>query len=159
MRSSCLQRACCARKVGFTSKAARRKNGPAVTGSRTVRGANHFQMLWTGLLEPSSRGGWFRTIAFQTCRDLRPTKAQRARLDLDSADANEVRKHLELTKSKWVRRLVPEELERLNGFPAGHTEGPTDGRRAFFMGNALVCGVVQRIGAELENLNDQSGGS
>ena len=61
---------------------------------------------------------------------FRPTKAQRARLDLDSADANEARKHLELTKSKWVRRLVPEELEQLNGFPAGHTEGPTDGRRA-----------------------------
>ena len=90
---------------------------------------------------------------------FRPTKAQRARLGLDGADANEARKHLELTKSTWVRRLVPEELEQLNGFPAGHTVGPTDGRRAFFMGNALVCGVVQRIGAELANLNGQSGGS
>jgi hypothetical protein len=90
---------------------------------------------------------------------FRPTKAQRARLGLDDTDANEARKRLELTKSKWVRRLVPEELEKLNGFPAGHTGGPTDGRRAFFMGNALVCGVVQRIGDELENLNDQSGDS
>ena len=88
-----------------------------------------------------------------------PSKAQRVRLRLDSEEANEARKRLELPKSKWVRRLVPEELEQLNGFPAGHTEGPTDGRRAFFMGNALVCGVVQRIGAEIENLSGQFDGS
>ena len=30
------------------------------------------------------------------------------------------------------------ELERLNMFPDDHTAGPTDGKRAFFMGNALV---------------------
>ena len=50
-----------------------------------------------------------------------------------------------------LRRLVPIELERLNMFPDNHTklEGITDGKRAFFMGNALVVGVVQQIGAEL----------
>ena len=50
-----------------------------------------------------------------------------------------------------LRRLLPIELERLNMFPDNHTklEGITDGKRAFFMGNALVVGVVQQIGAEL----------
>ena len=41
------------------------------------------------------------------------------------------------------------ELERLNGFPDNHTELATDGKRAFFMGNALVCGVVDMISSEL----------
>jgi len=50
------------------------------------------------------------------------------------------------------RRLTPIELERLSGFPAGHTEGATDGRRAFFIGNALVVGVVEKIGKELAGL-------
>ncbi len=46
-----------------------------------------------------------------------------------------------------LRRLVPEELEELNGFPRGWTDtGMTDGKRAFMMGNALVVGVVARIG-------------
>jgi DNA (cytosine-5)-methyltransferase 1 len=44
------------------------------------------------------------------------------------------------------RRLTPVELERLNGFPDGWTEGMTDGRRAFCMGNALVIGLVEAIG-------------
>jgi DNA (cytosine-5)-methyltransferase 1 len=41
------------------------------------------------------------------------------------------------------------ELERLNMFPDGHTAGVSDTWRAFFMGNALVVGVVERIGREL----------
>ena len=54
-----------------------------------------------------------------------------------------------------LRRLTPIELERLQGFPDDWTreraDGTpiTDGRRAFFMGNALVVGVVERIGKEL----------
>lgn len=47
------------------------------------------------------------------------------------------------------RRLMPIELERLNGFPDHHTEGVPDGRRAFMMGNALVVGVVEKIGRAL----------
>lgn len=47
------------------------------------------------------------------------------------------------------RRLTPIELERLNGFPDDFTKGPSDARRAFLMGNALVVGVVQRLGAAL----------
>ena len=47
------------------------------------------------------------------------------------------------------RRLTPIELERLNGFPDDWTDGYSDSRRAFLMGNALVVGVVERIGAVL----------
>lgn len=58
-------------------------------------------------------------------------------------------KHVVRTASGRYRRLTPVELERLNMFPDGHTAGVTDNWRAFFMGNALVTGVVQRIGTEL----------
>jgi DNA (cytosine-5)-methyltransferase 1 len=56
-------------------------------------------------------------------------------------------KHVVLTESGKYRRLTPVELERLNGFPDNHTliDSVTDARRAFFMGNALVTGVVTRI--------------
>lgn len=62
-------------------------------------------------------------------------------------------KHVVETK-KGLRRLTPIELERLNMFPDNHTkfEGITDSKRAFFMGNALVVGVVEKIGRELYNL-------
>ncbi|MBQ2554649.1 MAG: restriction endonuclease, partial [Prevotella sp.] len=48
----------------------------------------------------------------------------------------------------------PIELERLNMFPDNHTlhSEVSDGRRAFLMGNALVCGVVQDIGKSLYKL-------
>jgi DNA (cytosine-5)-methyltransferase 1 len=49
-----------------------------------------------------------------------------------------------------LRRLFPRELEAMNGFSAAHSQACeqlkiSDGRRAFFMGNALVVGVVERI--------------
>jgi DNA (cytosine-5)-methyltransferase 1 len=47
------------------------------------------------------------------------------------------------------RRLIPLELERLNMFPDNHTIGETDTKRAFFMGNALVCGIITKVGEEL----------
>ena len=47
------------------------------------------------------------------------------------------------------RRLTPIELERLNMFPDNHTLEATNSKRAFFMGNALVVGVVEKIGREL----------
>jgi DNA (cytosine-5)-methyltransferase 1 len=54
-------------------------------------------------------------------------------------------KHVVETE-KGLRRLTPEELERLNGFAPGHTDfGMTPGQRAFCMGNALVVGVVTAI--------------
>lgn len=48
------------------------------------------------------------------------------------------------------RRLVPDELDQLQGFPKGWTNtGMTDGRRAFCMGNALVVGIPHAIGIVL----------
>ena len=63
-------------------------------------------------------------------------------------------KHI-IKVSKGYRRLTPIELERLNGFPDDWTSvdqsgNPlTDGRRAFFMGNALVIGLIERVGKVL----------
>ena len=60
-------------------------------------------------------------------------------------------KHVIKTKSGRYRRLLPIELERMNMFPDNHTLHPevSDGRRAFLMGNALVCGIVEQIGKSL----------
>ena len=58
-------------------------------------------------------------------------------------------KHVVYTSNGRYRRLTPLELERLNMFPDYHTEGVSDMRRAFLMGNALVTGIVERIGAVL----------
>lgn len=51
-----------------------------------------------------------------------------------------------------LRRLTPIELERLNMFPDNHTRHPgvSNAKRAFLMGNALVCGIVTKVGEELE---------
>ena len=61
-------------------------------------------------------------------------------------------KHV-IKTAKGYRRLSPVELERLNMFPDNHTkfEGVTDTKRAFFMGNALVVGVIEKIGVALNN--------
>jgi DNA (cytosine-5)-methyltransferase 1 len=53
-------------------------------------------------------------------------------------------------KAGKLRRLYPEELERMNGFSAEHSKTCrelkiSDGKRAFFMGNALVVDVVRNI--------------
>ncbi len=61
-------------------------------------------------------------------------------------------KHVIKTKSGRYRRLTPIELERLNGFPDDWTKFDasgvkvSDGKRAFFMGNALVIGLIERVG-------------
>jgi DNA (cytosine-5)-methyltransferase 1 len=68
--------------------------------------------------------------------------------------------------SKRLRRLVPEELELISMFPKRHTEkGYFEGEtrdispnaRAFFIGNALVTGVVTKIGKELIRRIDEQG--
>jgi DNA (cytosine-5)-methyltransferase 1 len=43
------------------------------------------------------------------------------------------------------------ELERLNGFPDGWTSAMSDARRAFTMGNALVVGLISRVGFQIAN--------
>lgn len=59
-------------------------------------------------------------------------------------------KHV-ISTPKGFRRLSPIELERLNMFPDDHTklDGVSDTKRAFFMGNALVVGVIEKIGISL----------
>ena len=47
------------------------------------------------------------------------------------------------------RRLVPIELERANMFPDNHTASASNTRRSFFMGNALVVGIVEKLGKTL----------
>ena len=61
-------------------------------------------------------------------------------------------RHVIQDQTGRLRRLVPVELERLNMFPTDHTklEGVDNGKRAFLMGNALVCGIITRVGKELE---------
>jgi len=58
-------------------------------------------------------------------------------------------KHVIRTDKGKLRRLIPIELERLNMFPDNHTEGIPDIKRAFLMGNALVVGVIEKIGNAL----------
>ena len=63
-------------------------------------------------------------------------------------------KHIIVDETGNHRRLTPVELERLNGFEPGWTEFGSDGklpdsRRAFFMGNALVVGLIEKVGRVL----------
>ena len=63
-------------------------------------------------------------------------------------------KHIIKTKNGY-RRLTPIELERLNGFPDNWSKLNSeekvvpDGKRAFFMGNALVIGLIEKVGKVL----------
>ncbi|WP_341318698.1 DNA (cytosine-5-)-methyltransferase [Paraburkholderia sp. IMGN_8] len=60
-------------------------------------------------------------------------------------------KHCIREKSGLLRRLTPEELEELMGFPRGFTDLPkvSATARAMLMGNALIVGIVTRIGTAL----------
>lgn len=64
-------------------------------------------------------------------------------------------KHVIKTR-KGYRRLLPIELERLSGFPDDWTKYDdrnqviSDPRRAFFVGNALIVGLVELIGKEIK---------
>lgn len=56
-------------------------------------------------------------------------------------------------KTKKLRLLTPLECERINGFPDNWTNtGMSDKKRYFMMGNALVVGVVEKIGKSLEEI-------
>lgn len=57
-------------------------------------------------------------------------------------------KHVVRGADGRLRRLTPDELEALNGFPRGFTRlaDVNDIARAKLMGNALITGVVARIG-------------
>lgn len=59
-------------------------------------------------------------------------------------------------KTKKHRLLTPRECERINGFPDDWTNtGMSDKKRYFMMGNALVVGVIEKIGIELEKIIDE----
>ena len=56
-------------------------------------------------------------------------------------------------QTKKLRLLTPKECERINGFPDDWTNtGMSDKKRYFMMGNALVVGVIEKIGKEIENI-------
>ena len=54
--------------------------------------------------------------------------------------------------------MIPIELERLNMFPENFTlfEDIKDNKRAFLMGNALVVGIVEKIGTSLSRILDKN---
>jgi len=53
--------------------------------------------------------------------------------------------------TKKLRTLTPEEVEKIFCFPEGHTEGIPDNWRYFCMGNALVVGLIEKMGRQLRN--------
>ena len=61
-----------------------------------------------------------------------------------------------LKKKKVYLEDCPVELDKLNMFPEDHTthELVTDTKRAFFMGNALVIGIVEKIGIQFQKKID-----
>ena len=78
-----------------------------------------------------------------------PEKPSRTIITGEGGTAPSRFKHVVQTPSGRYRRLMPIELERLNMFPDNHTEGVSDIKRAFLMGNALVTGIVSSIGRSL----------
>lgn len=87
-----------------------------------------------------------------------PTNPSRTILTGEGGSSASRFKHIIKTKNGY-RRLTPVELERLNGFPDNWTlknsEGQivSDTKRAFFMGNALVVGLIELVGREIAKVN------
>lgn len=55
-----------------------------------------------------------------------------------------------------LRTLTPVECERINQFPDDWTNtGMPEKRRYFMMGNALVCGIIEKLGEEISSLIDK----
>lgn len=84
-------------------------------------------------------------MAFPDCQD----KPSRTIITGEGGASPSRFKHVVKTHDGKYRRLTPIELERLNMFPDNHTLGASDVRRAFLMGNALVTGIVERIGLQI----------
>lgn len=79
------------------------------------------------------------------------TRPSRTVITGEGGSAPSRTKHVISTTDGRLRRLIPEELEQLNGFERGFTklDGVSDVRRSFLMGNALVVGIVTAIGRAL----------
>ena len=56
------------------------------------------------------------------------------------------------SKNNKLRFLSPIECERLNQFPDNWTQTMDNRKRYFMMGNALVCGIVSKLGNEIYNI-------
>ncbi len=66
-----------------------------------------------------------------------------------------------IIQDPWTKRyrvLSPVEAERLNGFPDDWTEGMPLSRRYFCMGNALVVGIVERLGKKIRAMIESADG-
>ena len=61
-----------------------------------------------------------------------------------------------LYDDKKVRRLIPLECERLQGFPDGWTEGQADTQRYKQIGNAVAVPVVEWIVGQLVDYDKQA---
>lgn len=113
---------------------------------------------WTALkgskrLERTSRDGhkyWYSEGGMDFDK---PGKPSRTILTGEGGKTPSRFKHiLELPDGRY-RRLEPDELDQLQGFPRGWTDsGMTDGNRAFCMGNALCVGIPERIGQMIKPL-------
>lgn len=107
-------------------------------------------------LERTSKGGhsYFYSEGSMTFPDSL-TKPSRTILTGEGGSSPSRFKHVIKTR-KGYRRLLPIELERLSGFPDDWTKYDesnqiiSDSRRAFFVGNALIVGLVELIGAEIK---------
>ena len=56
-------------------------------------------------------------------------------------------------KEGKLRILTPVECERINQFPDNWTNsGMPEKRRYFMMGNALVCGIIKKIGNQIKKI-------
>ena len=60
--------------------------------------------------------------------------------------------HIIKTTNGRYRLLTPVECERLDGFPDNWTEGMSDRMRYFCTGNALVTGLVERMGHKIREI-------
>ena len=58
-------------------------------------------------------------------------------------------------ETKQLRILTPVECERLNGFPDNWTKGMSERMRYFCMGNALVVGLIERMGKRILEIEEQ----
>ncbi len=81
------------------------------------------------------------SMSFPDCLD----KPSRTIITGEGGKAPSRFKHVVCIDGRY-RRLTPIELERLNMFPDNHTLGVSNTKRAFLMGNALVVGVIEKIG-------------
>ena len=83
-------------------------------------------------------------------------RPSRTILTSEGGNAASRTKHVVEHADGRLRRLTPEELECLTGFPRGYTDvaGLSATHRAFLLGNALVTGVVTSIGQVLAQIDD-----